>query len=111
MLMGSRINDLYKQMILDTLFTAVIAVLLSTIMVKLLSPSFYSIVENEMPLSFLGTENGIVYLILVLLIISLVCGSLLARFFSRTKPILSNHSDNLKLTSFKGKLMIIQLIA
>ena len=110
MLMGSRINDLYKQMILDTLFTAVIAVLLSTIMVKLLSPSFYSIVENEMPLSFLGTENGIVYLILVLLIISLVCGSLLARFFSRTKPILSNHSDNLKLTSFKGKLMIIQLI-
>lgn len=110
MLIGSRRDDLYKQFIVETLFNILVTLMCSIVLVQLLTPAFYTIVGDELSLHFFGSEFGVIYLALSLIGISIICGSVLARYFSVIKPILNSQLQSPKLSGFKGKLIIIQFI-
>lgn len=111
-IIGSEKMDLYKQFMLESFFLISISLFTTAILSTVLANDFYSIVEKNIPLTEIFSGWGMLLLPAVLLVSLLSCVAL-AGFFNAIKPLTllkSKSPGSLKLSSFKDKFMIIQLI-
>jgi putative ABC transport system permease protein len=111
-IIGSQRTDLYYQFVLESFISILSSLVVSAVLIELFAGDFYSIVNKEIRLSEIFRNWG-GFLIIVIILVSFLSGLLLARFFNNIKPLklLKGESlGTLKLSSFKEKLMIIQLI-
>ena len=111
-IIGSERTGLYYQFVIESFISILVSLLVSAILVKLFVGNFYSIVNREIRLTEILTNWGGL-LITVTILVSFISGLLLAWFFNKIKPLklLKGESHfSVKLSSFKEKIMMIQLI-
>jgi len=111
-IIGSQKFDLHKQFILESFLFIFFALAGTALLSSILLNDFYSVVQQkiDLPRIFSGWS------MLLFPGIALVCvlsGVILAGFFSRIRTLTllkGNSGGNLKLSAFKDKFMIVQLI-
>lgn len=111
-IIGSGKTDLYYQFFIESFLSILLSLLVSAILVHLFVGNFYSIVNRDILLSQILTNWG-GFLISLTILVSFLSGLLLARLFHNIKPLKVLKSEShggMKLSSFKEKLMMIQMI-
>lgn len=111
-IIGSQKFDIYRQFILESFLFICMSLVGAALLSALFLNDFYSIVQKEIDLTkiFSGWGN---FLLPGILLVCLFSGIILARFFSGIRPLLmlrGRSSANVKLSAFKDKFMVLQLI-
>jgi len=112
-LIGSGNRDFLLQFIIESLLFIGASLTLTAVVVQLSATSFFEIVGQEVNLTALFSGDTPFVLAGVLVMITLVSAVVLASYFNHSKPmelLKGNSSGNVKLSAFKEKLMVFQII-
>jgi hypothetical protein len=111
-IMGSQKFDLHKQFILESFLFIILALAGVVLLSSILLDDFYSIIQRRINLTTVFSGWGWL-LVPGIALACLLSGIVLARFFNHVSPLalLKGESGrNLKLSTFKDRFMVVQLI-